>query len=216
MMKKILTLLAFTALFLSAGSVVAPAFAGPYDSPSVTKNILIDKRVGLPHNSKGNTTYTFVDNISADTYAFNPSDIVFFELHVKNTSNVALTDVEVTDFGPIHFDIYENPGVKVDGENTIKIKAGDFAAGEEKVFSVRGRIHNTDKVSLGTTCIVNRARAAAGSVSDEDTAQFCFKKGMTTTTKVETIPSTGPEHTLMIMGLASVLGYVGTRLKKLA
>jgi uncharacterized repeat protein (TIGR01451 family) len=221
MINKITMVLALIALFLSASAAVNPVFAGQYDGPHENKSILIDKRVGIPHQSKGQVTYEFVDNISTDRYTFKPSDVVFFEIRIKNTSNVALIGVKLSDFEPQYFELFENPGVLINNKDILSIEAGDFAAGEEKVFTVRGRIMNSGNVPSGTTCIINRARAEASNVSDEDTAQFCFNKPTDKVTsqkgapvKVETIPSTGPEHGLMIMGLASALGYAGTRLKK--
>lgn len=221
MIKKTTTVLALIALFLSVTAAGNPVFAGQYDGPHENKTISIDKRVGIPHQSKGQVTYEYVDNVSTDRYTFKPSDEVFFEIRVKNTSNVALIGVKLSDFEPQYFELFENPGVLINNKDILSIEAGDFAAGEEKVFTVRGRIMNSGDVPSGTTCIINRARAEVSNVSDEDTAQFCFNKPTEdapvrkeTVVKVETIPSTGPEHGLMIMGLASVLGYAGTRLKK--
>jgi hypothetical protein len=224
-MSKIMTIfIALVALFLSVAGAVQPVMAGPYDGPDVRKDILIDKRVGIPHGSNGNISYEYVDNVSTDTYTYQPHEVVFFELRVRNTSNVDLIDVKISDFGPQYFELFENPGVLVDNQQILNLDAGDFEPNEEKVFVIRGRIFNSDNVPTGTTCITNRARAGAGSVADEDTAQFCFHKGETRVTKggttpvvtTETIPSTGPEHGLMIMGLASVLGYIGLRLRNAA
>lgn len=215
MKKFIVTILAIVALFVSA----SPAVADSYGGPSETKDILIDKRVGVPYNSQGETRVEYIDNVSTDRHTYRPHDVVFFELRVKNTSTVRLHDVKITDFGPEYFTMFENPGDVLN--NILNLDAGDFGPGEEKAFVIRGRIFHNDSVPTGTTCIVNRVRAESEGVADEDTAQFCFHKGTSPVTKggvpapvPETIPSTGATDSLAILSLASMLGYAGLRLRK--
>lgn len=226
-MRKVTTIfIAFMAIVMGTMLAQKPVMAGSYDGPDIRKDITIDKRVALPNGDH----VTYVDNISSGTYTFRPDNTVWFELRIKNTSNVDLINVKVADFGPQYFQLLEEGGILIDGQNILNIEAGDFKAGEEKVFIVKGRINNKNAVPNGVTCITNRARAGAGGVADEDTAQFCFSKneptptpvtvvrtkGSGTVTKTVTIPSTGPEHTFTVVVISTILGYIGLKLKNRA
>lgn len=199
---------------LSAGSTLvapAPAFAGSYDSPKYNRSITVDKKVAMPVTTKGGTTNTFYDNISASQYLFNPGQDVTFEIKVKNTSEVALTHVIVKDFGPEYMYLKAVPGTLDEASNTLTIEAGDMAVNEEKTFTVYARIKPAGQVPTGTSCVTNKAYASADGVSDDDTANLCIVKG-----KPTAIPTTGPEQGLAMLGLASIMGYIGLRLRNMA
>ena len=200
-MKQVVLVLLAVALLL-ANAVAVQADTYEPDEPS--KNILIDKMVGEPRDVDDAVDYHYVDNLGSDDHLFSPSDYVWFKLRVKNTSNTMLEDVVVKDYAPAYFTL--------DEDSTIN--AGDFEAGEEKIYYIRGRIHGSDDAPKGTTCVTNKARAEADGVSDEDTAQFCFTQPGGETKGVTTIPSTGPEDSLLVAWIATLLGYFGLKLRK--
>lgn len=219
MKKIIVAFIALIAFLLSAQVAHADTYGSPYDGPTESKDILIDKLVGVPYETKGGVVnQEYIDNVSTDRYTYSPFQVVYFSLRVKNTSNVDLINVVVRDFAPDYVTLFENPGT-VDG-NTLSLNAGDFAPGEEKTFIIRGRINHENDVPTGTTCVTNVARAEGDGVADEDTARFCFHKGATQTkggiTETETIPSTGAEHGMLIMTLSTVVGAFGLKLRKLS
>lgn len=199
------------ALISASSAFVMPAFAGSYDSPKYNRSITVDKKVAMPTTTKGGTTNTYYDNISASTYTFTPGQDVSFEIKVRNTSEVALTHVIVKDFGPQYLFLKAIPGTLDEGSNTLTIEAGDMAINEEKTFTVHARIKPAGQLPTGTTCMTNKAHASADGVADEDTSSLCVKHGT-----AETIPTTGPEQGLAMLGLASIMGYIGLRLRNMA
>lgn len=201
-----------TIITLALGVLILaqPISAGSYDSP-VHKSIMIDKKVGMPSNTKGGSVMAYYDNIPAQTYSFSPSQDITYTIKVKNTSGVALTGVVVKDFGPTHTYLKEVTGSLDEGTNTLTIQAGDFAVNEEKFFTVHAKVKPASQVPTGTSCVINKAHASADGASAEDTSSICIKNGT-----APTIPTTGPEHGIALMGLASVMGYVGMRLRKMA
>lgn len=210
-MKTITTSLIALGMALAVSTMlIQPVFAGSYDSP-VHRSIMIDKKVGMPSNTKGGSVTVFYDNIPAQTYSFSPNQDVTYTLKVKNTSGVALTNVIVKDFGPSYMYLKAVGGTLDEGTQTLTIQAGDMAVNEEKSFTVHARIKPASQIPTGTVCATNKAHASADGVSDTDTAQLCIKNGT-----AATIPTTGPESGLALLGLASAMGYIGMRLRKLA
>ncbi len=203
-------IITISALALSMLFLAQPIFAGSYDSP-VHRSIMIDKKVGMPSNTKGGTVMAYYDNIPAQTYSFSPLQDVTYSIKVKNTSGVALTGVVVKDFGPTHTYLKGVTGTLDEDTNTLTIQAGDFAVNEEKTFTVHAKIKPASQVPTGTSCVINKAHASTDGVSAEDTSSICINNG-----SASSIPTTGPEHGIALMGLASVMGYVGMRLRKMA
>jgi len=223
-MKKLsLLLTALTVLLLSTQAVSADQYEG--DKPSA--EILIDKQVCSPFQNKGgDLECTYVENLSTTDYRYSPLGYVFFRLRVKNTSTKVLNAVTIKDVAPDYVDLYENPG-KLDGR-TLVIDAGNFAAGEEKVFTVRSRVQSQDKMpsDKGLICVVNKATASNSDASDEDSSQFCIEKeveqvstpgpsGQTKGGVPKKVPSAGAEHGMLITALSGALGYFGLKLRRI-
>lgn len=204
------TLAVFLCLSFGAGSVMADQY-GPYGGPEEQKEILIDKMVGMPIDVKGGTSVQYVDNIAADDYLFSSNEAVYFRLLVRNTSDVRLEDVVISDFAPDYFGLIENPG-DVEGD-VLTLNAGDFEPNEEKVFIIRGRVDTS--IPAGTTCVTNRARAESGDVADEDTSQFCIQSEGGIEIPPETIPEAGAAEGVLISSLAAAVGYLGMRIRRL-
>jgi uncharacterized repeat protein (TIGR01451 family) len=198
--------------------LVALPVSAQYDTPSTSTAILVDKLVGVPHSTKGGTTdYTYVDNLTSGDYRFNPEAYVFFRIRVKNTSNTQLDNVVVSDFGPQYVQMFSDPGT-VDG-NTLSINVGTLKAQEEKVYVVKGRVTQQSQMPAdqGVICVTNKAHAASGSVTDDDTAQFCIEKSVTTTKGgvPATVPQAGAADGILITTMASAMAYLGLKFKKL-
>lgn len=207
-----ITLLSLIAYFLS-GSVYAQY--GQYGGPTPNLNIVIDKMVGKP-----NTNVDYVDNLSPSDPRFAAGQDVFFKLRVKNTSNIILKNVIVTDFLPSYIDPVEGPGTYNASNRTISFNAGDFRPDEEKVYVLKMRVQAQGSLpsDKGLFCVVNKSRAETNqfdssnlinptvtpnpnNIAAEDTAQLCIEKQVTQITPgVSQVPSAGPELGLALLG----------------
>lgn len=218
-MKKLLALVAVVFGFMLYSS---PAFAdnscngqyGQYGGcpPSVT--ILIDKFVGKPNASLTDPkSADYVDNLSPSDPRFKAGQLVFFKAKVKNTSNTTLTNVTVKDYVPWYIEPVEGPGTYDPSTRVISFNAGDFSAGEEKLYYFKMQVFAKDKLpnDKGLFCLVNQVKAYNDNTSDDDTAQFCVEKEVLGVTNV---PSSGPELGLLLLGLNFAGIGVGLALKK--
>lgn len=214
-MKNALVYAALIMLFLIAAvSGVHASEYGTYQPPAQSKSILINKLVATPQDNKGNgDSGEFVDNLSPTDPRFAPDQHVFFKLIVKNTSDIELTDVEVTDYVPEFLVPVTHPGDYDSDSHQITFNAGDFAVDEEKAYILEMKFVGTGDLSDNTiTCVVNESKAEADDVSDNDSSQVCVEKpgvsGSTTSeSTIVTIPSTGPE--LMGLVVAAEMATLG-------
>ena len=218
-MKKIFaTLVALASIFQLLTSNVMAQYGqyGPYGGPEPSLSIMIDKMVAKPIATKGGSTdQDYVDNLSPSDPRFLPDQEVFFKIKVKNTSDVKINDITVKDFLPDFVDFKEGPGDFDKDSRTLTIAAGDLEVDEEKLFFVKVKVVEQDELPAdqGISCIVNKAQAFDGGVSDEDTAQFCIEKEVLGVTAV---PSAGPElGALLLTGQLTTLG-LGILLKRKA
>lgn len=207
-MKKLIAVFA-TVISLATLMSVKPALAqqygqyGQYGQPVPSQQILVEKLVSTPVATKGGQV-NFVDNLSPSDARFVPGDTILFKLKVKNTSDTKLTNVIVEDFMPSSIDLIEG---------SASIKVGDLAAGQEKEFILKARAKDQAKlpVDRGLICEVNRVRATATGVSDEDTAQFCIEKQVT---PVKQVPQAGPEAGILLLGFNLLSLGTGLALSK--
>lgn len=187
---------------------------GQYVNCTPSQSILMDKYVGRVTLNKGAyADIEYVDNMSASDNRFHANDMVAFKLRVKNTSNVAQTNVTVKDFLPSYVTAVEGPGSYDATNRVVSFNAGDFQPNEEKVYYLKVQVVAASNMpsDKGLFCVDNKAQAYNGSVSDEDTAQFCIEKQVTNVVKV---PSAGPEMgVLLLTGEIFALG-AGLLLKK--
>ncbi|OGK15117.1 hypothetical protein A2774_01570 [Candidatus Roizmanbacteria bacterium RIFCSPHIGHO2_01_FULL_39_12c] len=215
-MKGLTTTLLLTISFLLLVSPVSGQYGqyGPYQGPEPGLSIMIDKMVGKPVETKGGSSDSdFVDNLSPSDDRFSPDDEVLFKLKVKNTSEAKLKDVTVKDFLPDFVEPVGGPGTFSDESREITIDAGDLEVDEEKVFIIKVKVLNQDRLpeDQGLMCVVNKSEAFNDSAADEDTAQFCIEKEVLGITEV---PSAGPELGLaLLIAQFSALG-TGLFLKK--
>lgn len=191
---------------------VSPVFAqyGQYGGEvAPVQSILIDKQVGKPNGTttKGGTVQVeYVDNLTPSDVRFRPGMEVNFRIKVKNTSQVVLTSVIVTDKVPVYVEPIEGPGTFDSGNRTISFDAGGFAPDQEKVFFLKMQLYGQDKLPAdkGLMCITNYAKASTGNTVDDDTAQFCIEKEVI---GVKQAPKAGPEMGILL--LAGQLGLLG-------
>jgi uncharacterized repeat protein (TIGR01451 family) len=215
-MKKIwasLLSLFFVSCFMFHVSWVKAQY-GPY-GPAGALTILIDKTVGKPSGQTkgGLSSIEYVDNLSASDYKFRPGQEIFFQLKVKNTSGVSLSNLTVKDYVPSYLEPVEGPGSFDGNSRIITISAGDFSVDEEKIYVLKMKIFSQDKLPAdkGLFCLVNKADASTNGVYDDDTSQFCIEKEVIAVTKV---PSAGPEMGMLLIS-AELAGLgVGIYLKK--
>lgn len=198
---------------------IAPISFGqyaPYTPPTSTISILVEKKVGNPVIEKGSTTVTYVDNLGQNDHKFKANEDVWFQVQVKNTSNAKLNGVTLKDFVPANIEPIEGPGTYDTANRVLTVNAGDFEVNEEKTYTFKMRVVPSDKLpDMSVGCVSNKAQAYNNDVTDEDTAQLCIEKVVTTTTPVvKKIPSTGPEQGLLIYTMSTVLAYAGLKLRK--
>lgn len=208
--------LLFLSILFLIFSVPVSAQYGQYGGSLPSKTILIEKMVGKPTQTKGQTDqWDYVDNLSPSDPHFAPEQQIVFRLKVKNTSDVTLTSVEVKDFVPDFLTPVSVPGSFDAASRTITFNAGDFAVGEEKIYFLTMKIFSQNQMPAdkGMICKINKAQASTNEVFDEDSSQFCIEKQVL---GVQNVPSSGPEFGLALMGLELGLLGVGITLKKRA
>jgi hypothetical protein len=203
-------LLSFAVVAIWAFGFSFPSIFAQQYGPSPSHSILIDKLVGKPENNN----IKYVDNLSVSDYKFSPSNDVYFQIKVKNTSSEKLSNITVRDYLPEFIDAIEGPGEFDFNNHQITIKAGDFEANQEKVYVLKTRIFNQDKLpsDKGLFCEVNKAEAYNDKAYSIDQSNFCFEKQVGTTPNT---PKAGPENNILIISLASLMGFVGFKLRKI-
>lgn len=140
------SLLIFSILFLLFSLPVSAQY-GQYGGAIPSKTILIEKMVGKPAQTKGSTEQLdYVDNLSPSDPRFSPDGQIVFRLKVKNTSDVTLYDVQVKDFVPAYLTPVSGPGSFDSSSRTVSFNAGDFTAGEEKVYFLTMKISPQNQI----------------------------------------------------------------------
>lgn len=214
-MKKVLAILLFALVSYFLLPLNTFAQYGQYGQPSPSYSILIDKMVGKPSQNKGATSYDYVDNLSPSDPRFAPNQEVWFKIKVKNTSNQALTAVEVKDYVPTYLEPLEGPGSWNGDTRILTWNAGDFAVDEEKIFYLKMIVaaQNSLPTDKGLFCIINKVDARNNVVYDDDTAQLCIEKQVK---EVKKVPSAGPEMGIMLLSGETIALAVGIILKRKA
>lgn len=221
-MKKLASFLTVLSLYFVASTSINAQY-GPYQPPTTTLSILVNKLVANPVVlTDGTIRLDYVDNLGTGDHRFKAGEDVWFQVKVKNTSNTILTNVTVKDFLPPYIETVEGPGSFDSGSNTITINAGDFAVNEEKVYVFKMRVKSQNNLPDNVTCVTNKSQAFNDKVSDDDTAQLCIEKpvlGVATTPTpvtitVNKIPSTGPEYGLLLYTLSGLAGLAGLKLRR--
>jgi len=190
---------------------------GQYGGETPSYSILVDKMVGKPTQTKGGSqTVTYVDNLSPSDPRFSPNQEVWFKIKVKNTSNINLNAVQVTDYVPAYLMPIEGPGKWNPDNRTITWNAGDFAVDEEKVYYIKMQVYDQSLLpsDKGLFCVINKVDAKKDNVAyDDDTSQLCIEKQVVGAKKV---PQAGPAMGVLVLGLNVLTTALGLSIKKLA
>lgn len=222
----IVSLFRSTLIIIAATAFLAiPSYAqyGQYGAAVPSQGITVNKLVGKPGaQTKGSTIpLEFVDNLSISDVRFKPGQDVFFQVRVKNVSGTNLTNAVLKDFLPSFLDPIEGPGNFDGNSRIITVDIGNFAPGEEKVFTFKMRIFPQDKLPAdkGVICLTNKVQASGTVVTpqpkadpDTDTAQFCLEKEVAG--GVTTVPSAGPGLGLPLLALETTILAFGIYLRK--
>jgi uncharacterized repeat protein (TIGR01451 family) len=204
-------------VFADSGNYGTYGTYGTYNGePAPAQTILVDKKVGkITSITKGGVaSVSYVDNLSPSDARFKPGSEVMFQIKVKNTSSVTLSNVTIKDFVPSYIEPMEGPGAFDAAGRVIAWDAGSFQPGEEKVYYLKTQLYGQAQMPAdkGLFCLVNKAEAYTGSASDSDTAQFCVEKEVL---GVKEAPKAGPEAGLLLMGANALLAGIGISLKRL-
>ncbi|MBI4226071.1 hypothetical protein HY612_03060 [Candidatus Roizmanbacteria bacterium] len=219
-MKRLVAFILITTSYLLLSTAVFAQYGqyGPYGGEEPSVSIMVDKMVGKPVLTKGGfVDQDYVDNLSPSDPRFAPEQEIFFKIKVKNTSDLKIKNVIVKDFLPDFVDFKEGTGEFDKATRTLTIDdAGDFEVDEEKLFFIKVKVVEQDELPAdqGIVCVVNKAQAFDGGVSDEDTAQFCVEKEVLGVTAV---PSAGPEMGALLLSgelLALSTGMLFKRLSR--
>jgi uncharacterized repeat protein (TIGR01451 family) len=175
---------------------------GGYGGVTPNQSIIIDKKVGMPNSTKGGVV-NYVDNFSPNDPRYKPGQQVYFQIKVKNTSNVTLKNVVVKDIVPAYLEPIEGPGNFDSNTRTVTYTYAELKAGEEKTERLLMQIYPQDRLPTdkGLMCIVNKAEVQSGNISGQDSAQLCIEKEVI---GIQKAPSAGPEMGIALMGLQAL------------
>lgn len=189
--------IAITLLLLSTGSAFAagnttyggnqcqPIYGGG-DSCPKTPQFEINKTVQNPK------TQVFVDNLSVSDPRFAPTQIVPFKITVKNTSDVAISNVVIKDILPDFVDFSGGIGNFDTNNKTLTITLDKLEANESRDFFVQAKVRAADKLpgDQNVTCVVNQSIIVVGDKKSQDNSGFCIEKGAPVPTQTPNNPST--------------------------
>lgn len=212
-MKNTFTLLVLVISFFALTSSVQADCGGQYNQPCQSYSIIVDKMVGKPGASEDANSYNYVDNLGTNDPRFNPGQVVFFKVKVKNTSTTKLTSVEVRDSVPSYLEPLEGPGSYNSTSRELAWNAGDFEVNEEKTYVLKMRVYSQANLpsDKGLFCVTNFVKASSSGAYDDDTSQLCIEKQVA---GVQKVPSAGPEFGLALLtGQFALLG-AGLYLKR--
>lgn len=208
--------------FLITSSALAQ-YTYQYNGHKDYSELVIDKFVGKPEGSSIN----YVDNLGTSDYKFSPGQDIYFQLKAKNASDHALNDVTIKDYIPTYLEPIEGPGEYDSANRVIIIKNQNFNISEEKNYILKMRVFSQDKLPAdkGLICENNKSTIQKDNIYDEDFAHFCFEKTVSLTSSSNTTfsnsstnspvyPKAGPENNILLTTFASIVGYIGYRLRK--
>lgn len=208
-------LFAYFLLFISQVQADSGQYS-QYGGGTPQYSIIIDKMV-LTSNPTKDGQEIYVDNLAPSDVRFAPGARVTFKIKIKNSSNITLNNVQVKDILPSGVDPIEGPGTFDANTNTINWTYAEVKSGEEKIekLVVQIKSQNDLPADKGLFCLSNKATAGATNAYDDDVAQFCVEKQVTTKygQPVTKTPEAGSP--LLAIGMLNLLGLgAGIWIKK--
>ncbi|MDD2823546.1 MAG: hypothetical protein PHQ59_05735 [Candidatus Daviesbacteria bacterium] len=173
-----------TSLTLISFLAVSPVFAQYLPpTPTPTFNISINKTIFNPQ------TQQFVDNLTQNQFSFIPDQTVDFRIEVKNTGDVDLNSIDVTDQLPSQLDFVSGGTLDKGGQPHFSIDK--LAPSQTQSFLLKTKIR-VDASASSVICPVNLAKAQTGALMDQDTSTFCINRNINKkVAPVEELPKTG-------------------------
>lgn len=155
---------------------------------------------------------SYVDNLSINDSKFLPGQNITFQITIKNTGNIKISDLSIIDTLPSGLTFSSGEGKWDSSSKKLSFNL-NLDAGKSKTFTFVAKIPNTQD----STCITNEVKATDSTgMSGNDTAQFCVQRNTTSSQLPQVLPSqpikqtppTGVE-TLGLLALfpSGVLGY---------
>lgn len=196
---------AFVLAFLLSLALLTPfkVEADMYESEEPSRQLIVDKRI------KTTSVENWQDNLPASQIVLKNSDIVEFEIVVKNTGDETLNNIDVWDNLPSYLKFIFGPANPQENGKDINWKIDRLNPGEERAFQIRTQIEGADTASSnGNFCLMNKvsARADTGEY-DEDTASFCL-------VGAEKLPTAGAGNLVIGTIVASTIALLGIGLRK--
>jgi uncharacterized repeat protein (TIGR01451 family) len=194
---------------------------GQYGGGAPSYSIVVDKMVATKDGTTKGGQPVYVDNLTPADARYIPGDQIAFQVKIRNTSNINLTNVKVQDVLPDWLDAAEGPGNYDGATRTITWTYPQLLAGEERTERVVAQVKPQDQLPAdkGLMCMNNKAVVSADNAYDEDTAQLCVEKQVTMVTTKGGQPITqNPEAgaPLLVIGAFNLLALgAGVYMKKL-
>jgi len=185
-------------VFLASTTPINAQYYGGGDD---TAQLILDKKLRSFPGSE------FRDNIDKTVKVFYEDNLVEFSVLIKNSGNVCLNDIRVTDQLPANLSLIFHPGEFDDQDNKLVWQIDSLAVGEEKTYLIRAKVNDTNTVELNSQRC-NKAEAWVGDISDSDTACY-FIGGME-------VPGTGNAGLWVQTILVVLVGSGGWVLRKYA
>ena len=213
--------LILTILAIPASVHAGTSQYGQYGGGAPSYSIVIDKMVAIKGGATKGGQPVFVDNLTPSDARYIPGDRVEFQVKIRNTANINLTNVQVQDILPDWLDAAEGPGSYNGATRTITWSYPQLLAGEERIERVVAQVKPQQELPAdkGLMCMNNKAVVSANNAYDEDTAQLCVEKQVTMVTTKGGQPITqNPEAgaPLLIIGALNLLALgAGIRIRKL-
>lgn len=225
MIKYIVLILTILAIPTSVSAGTQYGQYGQYGGGAPSYSIVVDKMVAAS-NAVGTGTKggqpVFVDNLTPADARYAPGDQIEFQIKIRNTSNINLTNVQVQDILPDWLDAAQGPGSYNGSTKTITWTYPQLLAGEERTERVVAQVKPQQELPAdkGLMCMNNKAVVSADNAYDEDTAQLCVEKQVTMVTTKGGQPITqNPEAgaPLLVIGALNLLALgAGIYVKKMA
>lgn len=199
-MKK--TIIGLTALALLALPSATFADSGQgcqqvYGGQCVSTNLILKKTVKNP------VTGEYTDILGSNAPHYLPSQTVPFRIHIQNTGNTDLNNIQVMDKFPDFLDFKDGPGKFDTTKGILNFTVDSLKQGEFRDIDITGVVRSGS--NPGVTCLSNFAQATAGDQTPSGTAVFCIENQIMA--PVQELPKTGPTSTLLIL-LGSIITLV--------